>query len=64
MPLYGSTLRVWWQSWGLDSYGYSKLDSKIDNLGDKLGARLSDLGERVARIEGILSVSESRKDAE
>lgn len=38
---------------GLGWRGYSRLDTKIDLLGDKVNG----LSERVARIEGILSVS-------
>ncbi len=50
---------------GLGWRGYSKLDGKIDALGDKvsgLSERIAGietkLSERIARIEGILSVSE------
>ena len=46
---------------GLGWRGYSRLDSKIDALGvrfDSLTERVGNIAERVARIEGILSVSE------
>ncbi len=42
---------------GLGWRGYSKLDSKIDTLGSKLEERIANLGERVARIEGMMSVT-------